>query len=342
MQKPFKIFTSRSMVRIKPYLSKVNFLLGRNPVVERRTDFRRFIPSPYRTVVLISADFELAWAPRYDKKATAPLDYALELARRERDNLPNILALTEQYTIPITWATVGHLFLESCRSENGRKHPEIPAVANYEGPFWDFSGSDWFEYDPCTECSEAPEWYAPDLLRSIIDNGAGHEIGCHTFSHIDCRDGVCAPELMRAELQTCKQIAASWGLSLESFVHPGHTIGNLEVLAQEGFTNYRTDYRNVLGYPRRDASGLWEFEQTAEFNWRNGWSAKYHIYRYTEIIRRAMASNTVCVFWFHPSFDSRIVSEVWPAVFRFLDERRDSVWVTTHGAYVEFLNQSQP
>lgn len=323
---------------LRAWLSKVNFELGRNPVVESMRDFRRFIPEPYKTVVLISADFELAWAPRYDKSAANPLEYALELARRERENLPKILALADEFDIPITWATVGHLFLESCRAEENRKHPEIPAVSHYEGPFWDFSGQDWFEHDPCTDCDTSPEWYAPDLLRMILDARAEHEIGCHTFSHIDCRDGVCPPELISAELQACKRAAASWGLSLDSFVHPGHTIGNLEVLAREGFTNYRTDYRNVLGYPIRHASGIWQLEQTEEFNLRKEWSIAYHIYRYRKIIEKAMRSHTVCVFWFHPSFNTAVVEEIWPSLFAFLAENRDSIWVTTHREYINWLN----
>lgn len=323
---------------LKPYLSKLNFLLGRNPAIERRPDFRKFVPEPYRAVVLISADFELAWAYRYAKSADDPLAFALQLARRERENVPKIVEVSEKYNIPITWATVGHLFLDACEVKSGRKHAEIPAVPAYEGPFWDFSGSDWFEHDPCTDSRRDPEWYAPDLIEMILKSPVKHEMGCHTFSHIDCRDGVCSPELMRAELQACKKLASEWGLSLNSFVHPGHTIGNLDTLAAEGFTSFRTDYRNVLGYPRRHANGLWELEQTAEFNFREEWTVRYHIHRYQEVIRRAMRSNTVCTLWFHPSFDPRVVEEIWPEVFRFLDQNREAIWITTHGEYIDFLN----
>lgn len=323
----------------KALLSKVYFWLHRNPTVESRTDFRKFIPEPYQTVVLISADFELAWAPRYDKSVANPLEYALQLARRERLNVPKIIELCDEFNIPITWATVGHLFLESCQAANGKKHPEIPAVGHYEGPFWDFASNDWFEHDPTSDLQHAPEWYAPDLIRRILDANAAHEIGSHTFSHIDCRDGVCPPELLRAELQACKKLAQEWGLNLKSFVHPGHTIGNLAVLAVEGFTSFRTDYRNVLGFPKKHAAGIWELEQTAAFDYRKEWSIEYHVFRYIEIIKRAIASNTVCVFWFHPSFDTIIVEKIWPAVFQFLDENRDKIWVTTHGAYFEWMEQ---
>lgn len=325
--------------RGKAWLSRASFLMGRTPRVESRADFRRFIPAPFRSVLLISADFELAWGPRYAKSAGDPLAFALQKARQERANISPILALTEKYGIPITWAAVGHLFLDSCRPAGGKKHAEIPKVPTYKGPFWDFSGDDWFEHDPCADYRSRPEWYAPDLIRLILDSPAGHEIGCHTFSHIDCRDAACPPELLKAELRACKALASQWGLTLRSFVHPGHTIGNLDVLKAEGFTSFRTDYRNVLGYPKRHDSGLWEFEQTAEFAFRKEWPASYHASRYIRILKRAIASNTVCVCWFHPSFDPIIVEKVWPEVFRFLDNHRDEIWIGTHQAYVDFLEQ---
>jgi peptidoglycan/xylan/chitin deacetylase (PgdA/CDA1 family) len=325
---------------LKPYLSKIHFLSGRTPVIEKRRDFRKFIPAPYKTVLLLSADLELAWASRYDKRVLSPLEYALTLARRERQNIHKILAVTEGFQIPITWAIVGHLFLHSCREVNGKKHIDIPTVPHYDGPFWDFHGDDWFEYDPCSDYQTQPEWYAPDLIRLIMDAPVDHEIGCHTFSHIDCREEACPPQLMKAELAACKKLAAEWGLTLRSFVHPGHTIGHLDLLKEEGFTSFRTDDRNVLGYPRRYASGLWQLEQTTEFCFREAWSVRYHVFRYTEIIKRAMASNTVCVCWFHPSFDPRVIDKVWPAVFQFLDENRDHIWITTHSEYIDFLNRN--
>lgn len=321
---------------IKAQLSKVKFFLGKSPIIESGLK-AKFIPPEYKSVFLLSADFELAWAPRYDKKVSNAFNFALSKAKTERNNIPKIIDICEKYNIPITWATVGHLFLESC---NGT-HNEIPEVPKYFGPFWDFQKDNWFEYDPATDYKTSPEWYCPDLIQQIIDSPVKHEIGNHTFSHIDCRDGICPPELLRAELRESKKLAQSFGLELKSFVHPGHTIGNLDVLAEEGFTSFRTDYRNVLGYPKKHYNGLWELEQTAEFNLRKEWSIDYHIQRYITILKRAIKSNTVAVFWFHPSFDSSITDKIWPEVFRFLDENRDKIWITTHKEYIDWLNDKR-
>ena len=322
---------------IKSLLNKVNFAFGHNPEIIKSVVWRNHVPEPFKTVLLISSDFELAWAWQYAKAYRDPVTEAKKKAIRERANIPWILKLCDTYNIPLTWATVGHLFLESCNKVGGISHAAIPRLSHFENDFWKFSGENWFENDPCSDYKNSPEWYCPDLIKLIMDARVKHEIGCHTFSHIDCRDEICPPDLLRAEIMECKALAKKVGIDLRSFVHPGHTIGNLDVLADEGFTNFRTDYRNVLGLPKKNENGLWEFEQTAEFVYKVNWSIEYHIYRYITIIKRAIQSNTLCVLWFHPSFDPVIVEKILPDVFQFIDKNREKIWVTTHTEYVEWL-----
>mgnify|MGYP000376599042 CR=1 FL=1 len=325
---------------IKARLSQLKFALGLNPSVERVEDPAQFVPQGYRGVVTVTADFELAWAPRYDNSVDDPYAYALGKARQERQNIPGLLSVCEQYQIPITWATVGHLFLASCQSAGGLKHPEIPAVEAYEGPYWDFNGKDWFEHDPCTRLEEAPEWYAPDLIDQIIGARTAHEIGCHTFSHIDCRDEVCPPALFESELALCKQLAEERSLQLVSFVHPGHTIGNLDTLSRMGFTSFQSDPGNVLGYPCQHDNGLWELKRTMEFTYRPDWTIDYHIQRYCTIVDRAIQKQAVCNFWFHPSCPAVVVEEILPGLFSHISERRSEVWVGTVQEYVGWLNRN--
>jgi peptidoglycan/xylan/chitin deacetylase (PgdA/CDA1 family) len=327
---------------LKSKLSKLKFQLGFSPKIENTGHKDQFIPKDKKTVILISADLELAWAPRYDSSIKDPLRFAEEKARTERKNIPLIISLCEKYDIPITWATVGHLFLESCERKNGVAHPEIPKVNSYSNKYWKFNSKDWFEYDPCSDYLKDPLWYGPDIIRAIQESRVKHEIGNHTFSHIDCRDEICEPELLRAELKASKLAAEKFGIDLKSFVHPGHTIGNLDVLAEEKFTNFRTDYDNILGYPKKHENGLWELLQTAEFNLRKEWSINYHIYRHKKIIERAIGSNKVCVFWFHPSFDTKVVEHIWPEVFNYISENRKDIWITTHSEYVNWLESKNP
>ncbi|MFW6225308.1 MAG: polysaccharide deacetylase family protein, partial [Bacteroidota bacterium] len=262
-------------------------------------------------------------------------------ASNARKNIPEILKLCDAYNIPITWATVGHLFLKSCSKDNSTIHSDLPRLPKLENNFWKYDGDDWFQNDPGTDYKTDPFWYAPDLIEQIQNAKTPHEIGCHTFSHIDCRDEVCSDEIFRAEINKCQKLAKEKNINLKSFVHPAHTIGNLDNLADLGFTNFRTDYANILGYPVKHENGLWEFQQTMEFTWYDYWSIQYQIKRYKKIIDRAIKSNTVCYFWFHPSMDRRIITKILPSVFQYLNKLNNKIWITTSKNYTNWLNEKQ-
>lgn len=326
---------------IKTTLSKLNFALGRNPKVEKRKDWRKYVPEPYKAVFTLSADFELAWAWRFAKAAADPLTFALQKARLARRNMPEIITLCEEYNIPVSWATVGHLFLKECNCDGGLPHPGMKRIGHFDNGYWQFSQGDWYKDDPCSNYLEAPEWYCPDLLDKIQKSKVKHEIGCHTFSHIDCRDGVCPPEVFRQELQECQNLARERGFQLKTFIYPAHTVGNLEELPRQGFTNYRTNIGNILGYPVRHASGIWEIKSSFQLEWRVDWSVKYHIQRAKTIIDRAIENNSVCHFWFHPSFNREYLEKVLPKVLEYLDQRREEVMITTMADYVDWLNNKK-
>lgn len=327
---------------IKTSLSKINFALGRNPKVERCEDYRHYVPEPYKAVFTLSADFELAWAWRFAKGFEDPLQGALKKARLARWNMPDLVALCDQYGVPVTWATVGHLFLESCSCEAGKPHAHMKRIPHFENGYWKFAEGDWYKDDPCSSTREAPEWYCPDLLDLIQNADTAHEIGCHTYSHIDCRDGVCPPEVFRQELQECRKLAKERNVDLKTFIYPAHTVGNLEELPKLGFTNYRSNLGNILGYPVKHPSGLWEIKSSFQLEWRADWSVDYHISRTKTIIDRAIQNNSVCHFWFHPSFEREYLEEVLPAILAYLHERRDELWLTTMAEHVDWLNQKSP
>ncbi|MBK7872925.1 MAG: polysaccharide deacetylase family protein [Saprospiraceae bacterium] len=328
--------------KFKSQLSKIKFALSFNPIIEKSSDREKYIPRNYDAVFTLTADFELAWAPRYNNTSRNSYQDAIRLARQERENIPKLLTLFDQYNIPITWATVGHLFLDSCEMDHqGKKHSEIPPVPEYNGPYWDFHNDDWFEYDPCTNLEEDPEWYAPDLVQMILESKVKHEIGCHTFSHIDCRDEVCPSDLFISEITKCQALAKAFDIEMKSFVHPGHTVGNLDNLALLGFTSFQSDPGNILGYPIQHQNGLWEFKRTMDCYLRKEWSIDYHINRYKKIIDRAIQSNTLCNLWFHPSLSPVFVNDIFPALLAYIDSKRDSIWITTVGDYVAWLNHKQ-
>lgn len=321
-------------------LKKIKFGLSLDPKIEKVRDHRRYLPDGSKAVLIIYADFELGWAWRYSKSADRGNEYADKLGLEERKNVPAILDVCDEFGIPVTWATVGHLFLHSCVKSAGAPHPEISRLGYFDNSFWKYSGGDWFDADPCTDYIKNPGWYCPDLISRIKSSRTGHEIGCHTFSHIDCTDKICPPEVFDSEIMECKRLAEIEGINLKSFVHPAHTIGNLDGLIKHGFSSYRTDYNNILGYPEKYKNRLWQLKSTWEFVLFREWSIKYHIYRYIEILKRAIKNETVCVLWFHPSMNIGFFENVFPEVCNFINDRRKDIHVTTAGGYTGFLDRS--
>lgn len=326
---------------LKSYLSKINFILGRIPRIEKWGNSGNFIPDGYQSVVLISADFELAWAFRFSKSSKTQFEEPIEHGNRTRKNIPEILKLCEEYKVPITWATVGHLFLNNCKKTEGIPHPEILRLPYFENDFWRYDSGDWFDSDPCTNLEDDPAWYCPDLIKQILECPTEQEIGCHTFSHIDCRDEVCSDEVFKSEIEACKNVAKEFNIEYKSFVHPGHQIGNLNNLAKLGFTNFRTDYGDSLSFPKLHNNGLWELKNSTGIEFRQGWSVRYHIKRIIRIIERAKKYKKICVLWFHPSFNTLVPQQILPEIFKFLNENRDDIWITTHDNYINWLNSNR-
>lgn len=322
--------------KIRPVVS---LALWKNPIVEKkRADYRKYIPEPYNGVVIISADFELAWAWRYAKSSDDPLKVSYEKAKRERYNIPIILELSEKYQIPITWATVGHLFLEKCDCDKKLKHEDVKRLSYFENEWWRYNQGEWFDHDPCTNYKADPEWYCPDLVQKIISSNVPHEIGSHSFSHIDCTDTVCPPEVLRSELEKCTHAAKPFGIKLESFVFPGHTMGNYPVLPEMGYTSMRTNFTNTIGYPVKHFDKIWEHKATMEIQYNPKWSVAYNTYRYRKVIDKAISNNSVCNLWFHPSFSKTSVEDVLPAIFEYLHKKKNELFITTMKGYTDWLN----
>lgn len=319
--------------------SSLSFFLERNPKVEKALkDSSRYIPKQYKSVVIISADFELAWAWRFDKLHLNPKQNSLFMAKKERENIPKLINLSEKYNIPITWGTVGHLFLDECKCDSGLPHSEIAQLPHFENEWWKFKEGDWFDADPCSNVKDAPEWYAPDLITKILNSKVNHEIGCHSFSHISCDDNICSPKILSSELEASQKAADRYDVKLESFIFPGHTMGNYKTIRELGYTSIRTNFINTLGYPKLHSDGLWEHKTTMELNFNPLFSNEKNIKRFKKIIDKSIANHQVCNFWFHPSFDDKNINIIYPEIYNYLNSKKDDIWITTMREYTNWLN----
>jgi len=327
----------RSPKYLKCLLSRAVFALTDKPSVKPPAVLTEApLPDGYKGGLVISADFELAWGWRYSKNHEDPL----EMARRARENMPKLREIFEEYRIPITWATVGHLLLHSC---HGRTHAWMQRIPYFENKRWLYTKGDWFDDDPNTSWDNAREWYAPDIVEGILHSPVGHEIGCHTFSHIDMSYENCPQEVAEDEIQACVDVAREWNLTLKSFVFAAGTYGNHEVLKKYGFTNYRRTLTHDLSYPQLDEHGLVILPSSVGLDNNGcGWSREYQIRRLLKYIDRAVSTHTICHFWFHPSIDRWSLHNVMPPVMRYAAELRDKslLWVGTMGAAADIVAPS--
>lgn len=189
----------------------------------------------------ISLDFELAWGLRDDLSLARAL---LSGDRRaETAYLQRLLERCDRLDIPITFATVGHLFLESCDGTH--------AVRS--------NGSD---PDPGTNATEEPLFYAPDLIERIRTAETAHEIGTHTFSHVIC-DSV-SRSVVDCELKEVADVHERNGLAPpRSFVAPRNRLPDYDVLAANGIEVVRVPHRTpARTEPEKYASRIrnWVFE----------------------------------------------------------------------------------
>lgn len=267
--------------------------------------------------LVISADFELGWAFRYAKQNRHPL----KMAAQTRSNFPFLIKMFDDYSIPITWATVGHLFLEKCKRGD---HDWMRRIPHFENRNWSYKSGDWFDCDPYTEWTKAKEWYAPDLIEDILSSKPEHEIGCHSFSHIDFTYDFCPPEVAEDEIKACIELFQSWGIQPKSFVFPGGTYGNFEVLKSNGFFAYRKRMNFELNYSQKDDFGLTVIPSSCGLGDNGlGWSKEYFIDRYEKYIDKAIDTQTICHFWFHPSLDEWFLKQVFPEILAYAAEKRD-------------------
>ena len=169
--------------------------------------------------VVLSIDAELGWG--HHDLDSPPTDRV----EAGRSGWRASLDVLDEHDVPATWAVVGHLFLQDC---DGR-HDGYPTPDG------------WFARERGEWADRRDLRFAPNLVDAVADADADHEIGCHTFSHVECGDPQTTPEMARAELVASLEAAASASVepAMSSVVFPRNRVGHRDVLARCGFTCYR-------------------------------------------------------------------------------------------------------
>lgn len=164
--------------------------------------------------VVISLDAELAWGYH---QYSPPSRNGISSVRSSRDGWFLLADLFDEHSIPATWAVVGGIL------------EETPDVRNYR-----------LSPDPA-------KWQDRALLERITGPDVDHEIGFHSYTHLDFRSDETAPEQVDRELRRCRELADSVGLESRTFVYPSNGIAHRDRLADHGFICYRGRHQARAG-----------------------------------------------------------------------------------------------
>ncbi len=294
---------------------------------------------------VISIDHEFAWG-------YADHELSLQDEKRIREEaliVRRLLTLFETYSVPVTWAIVGHLIDRECSwSEDGIPHPEYPR------PIYKQEKKDWFQHHPAKGDYANTLWFdAENILSLIRSNSAGHDVASHSYAHILYDEHNTHEEAIRADLKNLGRVHHIHNIPLASFVFPRNVEGYHRHLKVNGFSNYRgnsrkwydaypgwgkrlarlVDYYVPLGRTSsacRSLHGLINIPDSMLLLGRNGLrklvtkgtmvrKAKYGI-------KRAIEEKEVFHLWFHPSnfsYDTDTQFKILEKILQEATQKRD-------------------
>lgn len=263
-----------------------------------------------RAALVVSIDVEMSWGLIHDRNR----EYDFP---DERDQMRRLLDVFDEHRVPATWAFVGHLLLNGCECADGLAHPELVR------PEYEWFDGDWLAADPCSTAAEAPTWYAPDLMESIVARDVGHEIGSHSFTHLIAGDPGCSEAAFRSDLRLCREHSERRGATLRSFIYPRNQYGHEHVLGEEGISSYRgprfdahaassptmrrargmvemaVPTRKSVVFPVAD-QGVWNLPATYLHDVGDSRRYPLKVAQATRRLRQAVTHRGLFHIWFHP------------------------------------------
>jgi hypothetical protein len=181
-------------------------------------------------IFVISLDFEINWGVR-DQQTLA--QYGANL-RGVRQVVPALLALFDEYSLRVTWATVGLLFFENKQTLLANLPTVRPQYANS-------NLSPYLALDEVGEDEATDPYHFGSSLIAMIRETPGQEMATHTFCHYYCLERGQTAEEFRHDLQAAIRVARDQGLEMRSLVFPRNQANPayLPICAELGITSYR-------------------------------------------------------------------------------------------------------
>jgi len=301
-----------------------------------------------KPVFLISLDTELLWGPT----GIGPLNYVKKSGTEIRKKISILIDIFEKYKIPVTWAIVGHLFLESCDKETCLTARNMNKYGYKR---------QWY-VDPYSNIKQDPLFYGKDIIEEILSNSINHEIGYHSFSHP--RFIEISREMAEDEIKESKKIEKEWGIKFSSFVFPVNEIAYVDILKENGFKIYRgkpaginTHSKNLL--INKVGGGVNKLiAPPVEPRWRDGiWEIQSSMF-FSELqipqsllirskfgLDRSIKNRKLFHIWFHPwsLLRNKRLKDDLEQFLKYVNNKRKNgkLEVMTMGELAEYLNSEK-
>ncbi|NLL17711.1 MAG: polysaccharide deacetylase family protein [Clostridia bacterium] len=185
--------------------------------------------SKQKGVLVISLDFELFWGVR----DSINLHQYRQNLLGVWEAIPAILDIFSEYSIHATWACVGFLFFDDI----SHLRANLPVYR----PCYNNPALDPYKYiDTMEDDSSALFHFAQPLIEKIRAC-PNQEIASHTFSHYYCLETGQTAEAFAQDLDAAIEVAAEFGVSIESLVFPRNQINDdyIDILKTKGIKAYR-------------------------------------------------------------------------------------------------------
>jgi peptidoglycan/xylan/chitin deacetylase (PgdA/CDA1 family) len=203
-------------------------------------------------------------------------------------------------------------------------------------------------------------WFCPEAFDLVRDSGR-HEIGCHGFRHVPLGNCEVRSEEASYELRSATELAKRKGVDLKTFVFPRNHVGQLSLVADQGYSGFRNAHPVVgrhgrLGNLAREFNVL-EGSQDPEpssfglvsipggyfLNWRHGLRRAIPeavtLMRWRSILDAAVANDGVALLYLHPHniIDGPGTLELFSGVLHIASKLREAkgLAIVTQAEYCE-------
>lgn len=170
-----------------------------------------------------------------------------------------------------------------------------------------------------------------NTFKQIIASVIPHDLGAHTFTHVDLSSTTCTDDIARDEILQCIEVVKK-AKSPVTFVFPWNREGHLLLLKEYGFITYRGNKTAKLAYPSKTQQ-LWDIHQTYFLTEKSAREVNVIL----TLIDSAISYGHVLHIWSHPwniSIDQnvgRFIEKVMDPLLSYAARKRShgSLWVCT-------------